>query len=167
MERDRSSSREKTLEIDITGGPTHTREGTPCFTDVAVNDPMVLHVDSVLPLTTCKNDGEHCPVCDEAILRNTQVRKYLCGHIFHPKCITAWVFYKLAVDESPSCPICRSPLFIPPNSPIPRSVMVVAVPKTRRVLTLALAEHPRLHGGSNIIHIEFPRRLRLLAERID
>jgi len=42
-----------------------------------------------------------CLVCQDIIKTNSQVKKLLCKHLFHSKCINGWLKHKL------KCPTCK------------------------------------------------------------
>lgn len=46
-------------------------------------------------------DSQECPICLEP---DGYMETEVCGHSFHPKCISSWI------RSNPSCPVCRSPI---------------------------------------------------------
>jgi hypothetical protein len=46
-------------------------------------------------------DSQVCPICLEPA---GNMETEVCGHSFHPKCISSWI------RSNPSCPVCRSPI---------------------------------------------------------
>lgn len=57
--------------------------------------------------------GESCSICLEELTPNTYKRNLHCNHLFHKKCIDAWL--RQCTVSNMSCPMCRS---IIPNDPI-------------------------------------------------
>lgn len=45
---------------------------------------------------------QQCPICHEAITKETGITTMSCSHSFHLKCIGTWIL------KSTSCPCCRS-----------------------------------------------------------
>lgn len=50
-----------------------------------------------------------CPICFEAISKDTGQVTTSCGHTFHFKCLNTWFYQQLENDEDAkeSCPCCR------------------------------------------------------------
>jgi hypothetical protein len=50
-----------------------------------------------------------CPVCFEAITKETGQVTTSCGHTFHFKCLNSWYYHQIQSNESgqESCPCCR------------------------------------------------------------
>ena len=63
-----------------------------------------LHYQILMHTATMPNNGEICAICLEEEGIFCELR---CGHLFHPKCITAWLRISKKI---PQCPICSQPI---------------------------------------------------------
>ena len=63
------------------------------------------------------SDAE-CAVCLGAFVEEDELRSLPCGHFYHKRCIDDWLLRRgqrltadQIVERTPSCPLCRVPLF--------------------------------------------------------
>ncbi|XP_064944533.1 E3 ubiquitin-protein ligase ATL4-like [Musa acuminata AAA Group] len=92
----------------------------------------ILHFDAVR--TSSPPD---CAVCLSRFRPGDQLRLLpACRHAFHSPCIDAWL-----LSPAASCPLCRSPVHLPPPPPPPPPPLPPALPVT------ATAEEPSPAGG--------------------
>lgn len=51
---------------------------------------------------------KECAICYEKIQENVYIRKLICNHEFHKKCIDKWLFTQFKQHKNEfTCPICR------------------------------------------------------------
>ncbi|AYV81187.1 MAG: putative E3 ubiquitin-protein ligase-like protein [Harvfovirus sp.] len=62
-------------------------------------DKIVTRYSLLKKLYNC--DETLCPICYGELEEMTKLVVFLCGHYFHPKCITTWF------DQEDTCPMCR------------------------------------------------------------
>lgn len=106
-------------ELQVLFGRRHNAASR--FLSVAIDDIMSLIFTSerrqgltqeqleAIPLATITNEQVQaelqCAVCFEVFQENeNEVRKLMCNHFFHEKCIFPWL------RSNPSCPVCRNSL---------------------------------------------------------
>ncbi|XP_042391741.1 E3 ubiquitin-protein ligase ATL4-like [Zingiber officinale] len=76
-------------------------------------------IDSQLPLfelsSSLSDDSKSspdCVVCLLPFLPDEDIRRLpACGHAFHAECVDTWI------QNSPSCPLCRATVLLPPTPP--------------------------------------------------
>ena len=63
--------------------------------------------DNTTSIITNWNEKE-CAICYEKIQKNVYIRKLICNHEFHKKCIDKWLFTQFKQHNNVfTCPICR------------------------------------------------------------
>lgn len=72
------------------------------------------------PERLSRQEETSCSICAEDFSDGTDLRKLPCGHLFHPRCIDAWL-----ADFNVTCPLCRIDLSV--------SATVAALPPPHRV----------------------------------
>lgn len=76
--------------------------------------PITLVDDGIISNESSSADHNHnilekeCAVCYEKIQTNVYLRKLICNHEFHKKCIDKWLFTQFKQNKKDfTCPICR------------------------------------------------------------
>ncbi|KAK4281571.1 hypothetical protein QN277_013045 [Acacia crassicarpa] len=113
-------------------------------------DPEVLKKIPILPYSHKKGgafrlDQTECAICLGELLEGEKVRLLpSCCHAFHIACIDLWF------DQNSNCPICRSPLVIPPpsRSPVAASETTVADAEGIRVVSTVSRVQSDRNSGS-------------------
>jgi len=59
----------------------------------------LLQINKISPVMAVR--AEDCSICYMKVFPKTMVPKLPCPHLYHTKCITAWL------QKNPNCPMCR------------------------------------------------------------
>lgn len=93
----------------LRNGLLHTSNAAP---EGSLEMQKVVQYDEV-----CSKDDQECCICMAEFDQHTEIRRTICGHCFHGKCLGGW----LKVNHT--CPLCRADLTC-----FPRAVAVGSVP---------------------------------------
>ena len=75
--------------------------------DNTANNTADNTADNTTSIITNWNEKE-CAICYEKIQKNVYIRKLICNHEFHKKCIDKWLFTQFKQHNNVfTCPICR------------------------------------------------------------